>query len=299
MENRWNLGTVIIGGLLFISVIFHIITLVKIDNIVEESPTISNIVANVNDISGRVDLISSEVDATLAQFTEEQQWVQGANYTINQVDMENKTVAVKFEWRMRELADEEQVAFLYRNKQSNQWTELPVDSGGGLNYYLEQTLPLMANYETQIIGTSKTGKRSSELVELNIKERLDSRVQIDAYLHQLAKGKYDVSVNIYYTGEAEFFPINHPDDYKIKSANALLIVDGREIKNFDLLKDTQKHNGRPDPDYYGDDSIFFNQSINLADEGIDLEINTIELKIVVEDNLGFKYENTANVISQI
>lgn len=247
---------------------------------------------NMHELNNSIYSISHELNSTLSQFSEEQLWVQEKNYEVKQVNMEKETIEMKLEWRLRDLEEGEQVFLLYREKDSSKWRELPVQSGGGLNYYLVHTFPLMANYQTQVIATSKSGKRSDELVELNIKEHLDNRWQIDAYLHQLKEGKFDISIHIYNTGETEFFPINNQEDYKIKSANASLFVNGREIKKFDMLKEAQQSNHEPDPEYYVEsEQINFHQSINLVDEDADYKKNdTIELKIVVEDYSGFKYE---------
>lgn len=273
------------------SVIFHVITLFKIDHLMENSPTVTNMQMHLQDISSEVYSVSSEVEATLAQFTEEQKWVQGANYSINQVNMANETIHVKFEWYLRELADGDTISFLYRDKNKHEWTEIPVESSGGLNFFAEQTLSIKANYETQVIATSKTGKRSNELVDVNMKEMLEDRVQIDAYLHEANKGEYDANINVYNNYfDTDYFPVTNEQDNKLKSAVAVLSVNGKKVKTYNLTS--------ADDPYV--ESFELNQHIDLkeiADINID-EIQTVELRVIIEDYFGIKYEQIANMYEE-
>ncbi|MDT8862613.1 hypothetical protein N0O92_20645 [Alkalihalobacillus sp. MEB130] len=222
------------------------------------------------------------------EFLQEQLWIMKKEYKIMNVDIENNTINVLLEWGVRELSEQEELSFMYREVDSKDWTELEVTKRNGLNYSLEYTFPLKGNYETQILATSTTGKRSETLLNLEFKNLLDTRITTDAYLHYSGNGSVDFNVNIHNFIEGELNLTGSKDTFKIKTAKALLYVNGNINREFDILANGQ--------DYHSDEYSEYVNYHNYVDLGEVQELHEVELRVIVEDGLGLTYETIAEAM---
>ncbi|MBP1949678.1 hypothetical protein [Virgibacillus litoralis] len=270
-----------------ILIIFSLLNYVKISNIEDRMQMVDNMQGEVQNVNNSVRNISSQVNSQMDKFLREQLWIPQKEYKITNVDLKENKIDVILEWSLRDLLDEEKLAFLYREEGAQEWTELEVNNKGGLNYSLEHTFPLKGNYETQVIATSADGKRSEDLLNLKFKEQLDNRIMIDAFLHPRGNGQFEVNINIHNRLEQEFMLAENKDDLKVKSAKAYLYVNGEPIKEMDILKRNQGMHS----DSFTED-INYHNSYNLKDK-IDDEAK-VELRVTVEDGLGLKYETIAD-----
>jgi hypothetical protein len=243
----------------------------------------------IQNVDHSVQNISSEVHIKMDEFLQEQLWLPEKGYQITNVDVERNTIDVKLEWRIRDLLEKEQMAFLYREKSSEEWTELDVNHNGGLNYSLEYSFPLKGNYETQVIAASESGKRSEDLMTLNFQDQLNTRIMTDAYLHPVGDGHYDVNINIHNSLGHEFMIETTKDIFNIKTANAFLYLDGELKKEWNLLKKGQEHESEFYHDFHSDqysENINYHELIRLEEE---VE-GKAELRVIIEDGLGLQYE---------
>ncbi|MDT8862152.1 hypothetical protein N0O92_18235 [Alkalihalobacillus sp. MEB130] len=223
------------------------------------------------------------------EFLQEQLWVMKKEYKILNVDFEKNTIKVLLEWGVRELSEQEQLSFMYREVDSKDWTELEVTNRNGLNYSLEYTFPLRGNYETQILASSTEGKRSETLLNLEFKQLLDTRIMTDAYLHYSENGHVDFNVNIHNLIEAELNLTGSKESFKIKTAKAFLYVNGTVNREFDLLAGSQ--------DFHSDEYSEYLNYHNYVDlEGEVQDLNEVELRVIVEDGLGLTYETIAEAM---
>lgn len=239
----------------------------------------------MNDLNNRTHLVVDDIDDSLEQFKEEQAWFQRSNYTIKKVNTDEETIRVMFDWSLRELANDESVSFLYRDKSNSDWFESEVKNSGGLNYYIEKTLPLIANYEMQVIAKSKTGKRTATLSRLNMKDLIDNRFEMNANFFESREGIYEVDVNVYNTYyDYDDFSFGDNEALKIKKAVAIFFVNGKEVETKDLLDN--------DEDYITETiEMYYTVDLTENEDFKDTMIEDVQLKVVVEDYLGLKYEH--------
>ncbi len=270
-----------------ILVIISLLNYVKISNVEDRMQTLDNMQGQIQNVNNSVRNISSQVNSQMDEFLQEQLWIPDKEYKITNVNLKENTIDVILEWSLRDLSDEEKIAFLYREEGTKKWSELEVKNKGGLNYSLEHTFPLNGNYETQVIATSADGKRSEDLLNLKFKEQLDNRIMIDAFLHPRGNGQFEVNINIHNRLKQELMLAENKDDLKVKSANAYLYVNGKLIKEMDILKRNQGMHSDPFTE-----NINYHNSYNLEDK-IDNEAD-VELRVTVEDGLGLKYETIAD-----
>ncbi|MFD1039709.1 hypothetical protein ACFQ3N_15080 [Virgibacillus byunsanensis] len=280
---------IIFGVLLGFALIFNLLSYNKISDLEERLHVLDNMQQDVQNVSYSVENISSDLHMQMDEFLQEQLWIPEKEFQTADVDIDNNTINVTVKWSMRDLLQEEKVAFLYREENDIEWTELEVTHTSGLNYSLEHSFPLRGNYETQVIATSDDGKRSEDLLRLNFKEQLENRIMIDAFLHPVAQGEFDMNIDISNPLGKESMLAGEKDDFRMKSARAFVSVDGEVIKEIDLLKDNE--NFRSDPYNEG---IFYQDFLSLEDK-IGKSEGSVELRVVVEDELGLKYETETSM----
>ncbi|WNF35357.1 hypothetical protein RJD24_12895 [Bacillaceae bacterium IKA-2] len=269
-------------------IIYNILSYNKISNLEGTMRMLSNLQSDVQNVNYSVENISQQVDANMNELLKEQLWVPEKGYQITDVNIEENSIDVTLEWSMRDQLHQEQISFLYREESVQEWTELEVSSNSGLNYRLDHTFPLQGNYVTQVIATSEAGKRSEDLLDLRFKEQLDSRIIVYADVHYDGHGDVNVNIDINNHLEHEFMIAKNKNDLKIKSAKAFLYLDGVLLKELNLLKQNQDFHS----DSYGE-SIYYHDYLNLTDEvdnEVDRDVPSVELHVIVEDGLGFKYE---------
>lgn len=242
--------------------------------------------AEVQNTNHSVQGISSEVQMKLDEFLQGQQWIQEKEYEIINVDLDSNKIKVALKWSLRDLQDDENITLLVREENQESWEELEVVHLGGLNYSAEYTLLLKGNYETQIVASSQSGKRSENLVELNFKEIIENRITINAYLYPSGTGQFDINIDINNPLEDSFSLTEVKEKLKITSAKAFLTVNEKLIKEINLLEENSDYYSEP----YGE-MIGLYQSLNLEKE-IKNPVEA-ELRVIVEDGLGLKYETTA------
>lgn len=271
-----------LGVLFFIS----LMGLFKLKDVEGKLQSLDNMQHQFQMLDGSVQSISSQVHMNMDRFLQEQLWIPNKGYEVTDIDLERNSIDVLFEWSMRDLSESEKLSFLYREENENDWTVLEVQNHNGLNYSIQHTFPLRGNYETQIVATSPVGKRSEELLPMRFNEQLTSRILIDAYLHSGGPGVFDFDISLHNQLEHEFMLSKNKEDLKIKSAKALIYVDGKQVKQWDLFENKQ--------DYMSDqysESINYHNYIQLKDEYG--ENPDVELRVIVEDGLGLEYEKVA------
>lgn len=251
---------------------------------------LDNLQYQLNNIDGSMQNVSSEVDRKMDEFLQEQLWIQEKSYQISNVDIQGNKIDVTIEWSIRDILDKEEIALLYREKGSKEWSELEVSNNGGLNYSLENTFPLNGNYETQVLAISETGKRSEKLLDLNFKEEFGSRIMINAFIHPSGQDRFDINVDIQNQLENKFIEAKDPNDFFIKSAQAYVYKDGKVMKEIDILKENR--------DMYSDsynETIVYHDSIEIEDVQEE-DMRSVELRVIVEDGTGFQFESTAEMM---
>lgn len=237
--------------------------------------------SEVESIRSSIDSISVEMDMRLNEFLQEQLWIQEKGLHIVGIDTEKNNANVKIEWTLRDLLAKEHMSLLYRKVNEKEWAELETSSVGGLNYTLEHTFSIKDNYELQILATSAEGQRSEKLIDLNLEEMINSRVTIDAQIHATVSNQYDLIVYIYNNMEMAMEDYMLADDLKsleIKSAKAFVYADGEVYEEIDLLEENTGYKNEQYYEYFGDVTL----------EGA----KNVELRVVVEDEYGWKYETT-------
>ncbi|WP_096201459.1 hypothetical protein [Bacillus sp. FJAT-45350] len=278
---------IIFSAAIMVLIILNIASFNKINDIQQRMHNISNLQYEVQNINHSVQGINTEVQMTMDEILEEQLWVREKNYQITNVNLEEDQIDVLIEWSLRELMADEQLSMLYREEDDREWTELQVTNTNGLNYSLEYRLPLKGNYETQVMATSKVSKRSEKLLDLRFKEQLDSRIMTHADVQNHGNQEISVNIDIHNRLENEFI-VKNSNDFKMKSANAFLYIDGTLAQELDLLQQNQNFHS----DSYSE-SIYYHDFIKLENQnGVDME--NIELRVIITDNLGMKYETIAN-----
>lgn len=280
---------IIVSIVIAILLIFNLVSILKINSIEEEIFTLDSTVQNVNYSMAN---LYGQVESVMDEMLEEQLWIQEKDYQIIALDTEESTVDVMLEWHARDLLQNEILSLLYRNENTTEWNELEVNNENGLNYSVEHTFPLKENYEVQLVGDSVTGKRSEELFILDFKDQIENRIIIDVFVDVESDHK-NISPNIIiynHLDEDSIFGQNK-DDLKIKSAEALIYVDGVIKKEINLLEEEENN-------YIDENSENINYyKIVELDEVIE-DVNDIEVLVIVEDNLGVKYQTTNNALNE-
>ncbi|WP_102344969.1 hypothetical protein [Bacillus sp. Marseille-P3661] len=268
-----------------ILIIFSIINYNKISDLQQRMYVLDNLQHEIQNVDFSVQDVSSQVHTKLDEFLQEQLWIPVKNYEITDIDLKQNTIDVSIQWSLRELGQQEKVMLLYREESEPNWSQLEVKNNNGLNYSIERTFPLQGNYETQIVAISEEGKRSEELLRLNFKEQLYSRMNIHAFLHPIGNGRFDMNIDIGNHIDQEFIFSENRKDLKIKTAKAFIYVDGKLTKEWDLLKENFNHHSDP-----YNEGISYHEMLNLGEDAGD----NAELHVVVEDYLGLKYETKGN-----
>ncbi|WP_117169533.1 hypothetical protein [Paraliobacillus sediminis] len=272
-----------------ILIIINLSTFFKLNSLDEDIFELDNKLQNTN---FSIENNYSQVESTMNEMLEEQLWIQEKDYQIIALDTEESTVDVMLEWHARDLLQNEILSLLYRNENTTEWNELEVNNENGLNYSVEHTFPLRENYEVQLVGDSVTGKRSEELFILDFKDEIENRIIINVFVDVESDHK-NISPNIIiynHLDEDSIFGQNK-DDLKIKSAEALIYVDGEIKKEINLLEEEENN-------YIDENSENINYyKIVELDEVIE-DVNDIEVLVIVEDNLGVKYQTTNNALNE-
>ncbi|WP_078544950.1 hypothetical protein [Litchfieldia alkalitelluris] len=274
----------ILGIAIGVLIIFNIVSYNKVSNLEERLYMLDSLSHEIDSMNHSVHNISSEVGMRMNEFMQEQLWIPEKNYEVLHVDIEGNTIDVQINWTLREQLQKENVSFLYRETTTDDWTELEATHKDGLNYSVEHTFPLKGNYETQVIASSESGTRSEDLLDLNFKEQLDTRIIINAHLNHNGNRDYDLHIDINNPLKSEFMVDSNREALKIQSAMAYLTINGKAIKEFNLLE--LSDNMKPDPD---SEYLFYSDFITL--DAVEGELgNNAKLHIVVEDGLGLQYE---------
>ncbi|MBU9714229.1 hypothetical protein [Evansella tamaricis] len=259
----------------------------KISAVEQRLYELDNIRHNVQDINHSMSSISSQVYEQVNEMVQDQIWVQSKGYEIKEVNIDEKLIDVILEWRLRDLQENEEVSFLYREEGDSNWKELNVVQRNGLNFSVEHSFLVNGNYETQIIASSDTGKRSEEFLALNYGDQLESRMNIHAEVYQLNSGHLDFTIDIYNYLDHEFTISKNREDFKIKKAMAYLYIDGVLTEEIDILSENPHFRN----EYY-EETIFYSETYRV--EGREEEqFRNVELKVVVEDGIGYTYEMNA------
>ncbi|MCD8510176.1 MAG: hypothetical protein LRY73_10110 [Bacillus sp. (in: Bacteria)] len=128
-------GEKILSAGLVILIIMSMGMLNRINELEERLYLVDSMRHDVRDIQHSIYDISSHVDLKLDEFLQEQMWVSEKGYEITNVDIEGNTIDLVMEWAMRDVAMEEEIVFLYREKSEQDWTELEVVNNNGLNFF--------------------------------------------------------------------------------------------------------------------------------------------------------------------
>ncbi len=262
----------------------NIANLTKMNSLEDQLEMNEHLQSQIQNVENSVQDISSQLDQKLSESTQKQQWVQGKEYTIKDSDIEENTINIAMNWSLKELKQDEKVLFLYREHGENEWIELEVEQGTGLNYHLEHPFSLKRNYESQIMAVSKEGRRREDLFNLNLNEQIKQRMHINAFVYQAGNGMFDVNVDIENILKTEFPLTNNTEQLRIKSAKATLLYNGQVLRKINLLEDSEflQHE-----DYM--ETLHYNSMLNLEDE-VGNEIGDVELHVNVQDELGFIYK---------
>lgn len=285
MSKKYIIASIV----LVILIIINLTTFFKLNNVEEDISILDNKLQNMN---FSIENNYSEVESTIYEMLEEQLWIQEKDYQIISLDTKENTVDVMLEWRVRDLLQNENLSLLYRNEDTIEWTELEVNNENGLNYTVEHTFPLRENYQVQLVGDSVTGKRSEEIFTFDFKDQIENRIIIDVFV-DLESDNKNISPNIIIYNNLDEDSIfgQNKDDLKIKSAEALIYVDGEIKKEINLL--AEKENNYSDTN--SENINYFN--ILELDEVIEDE-NDIEILVIVEDNSGIKYQARNNSMDE-
>lgn len=239
----------------------------------------------IDNISGSINGISYEVDQRLSEFMKEQLWVQEKKLDIIDIDNESNIADIHVNWTLRDLYKDEEIALLIRNKDESEWEEHPVTSQSGLNYTFEDSFPITNNYEIQMLATSEDRQRTEKLLDLNIKDMLDSRVTIDAHINHIGvDDRYDLFIFINTNADMvlnEHVTSQPSKMVEIKNANAYIYADGEVYEEIDLLQDNTNIVNGHHYEYFG--------------EVVIENAREVELRVIVEDELGWKYESVQDV----
>lgn len=198
------------------------------------------------------------------------------------IDFENNIIEVKLDWGLKELSSGEEVFFLYREFGQEEWTEVVVDQDQGLLYSFVHTFPFTGNYETQIIAVSDSGQRGEKFHDLNFKDELENRIQCYAFYYLENDKEVNVVVDIDNALKHPFINKEKQNDFRIKKAKAFLLSGKKQLAEIDLLKENEHSNSIPEIE-----TIRYEKTIKL-----DERVSPIELHVVIEDELGLKYEYT-------
>ncbi|MFE8699668.1 hypothetical protein ACFYKX_03410 [Cytobacillus sp. FJAT-54145] len=285
---------VLVGIAVAVLIIFNIIHMNKIRVLNEKLQMFEYMQHEIQNVHDSVGSISYNMDTKLEEFMQEQLWVAEKTYKVHSVDLEKNTIDVLIEWSLRDLVDGEEISFLYREAGEENWTELDVTKKEGLNYSLEYTFPLKGNFETQVVATANNGTRSESLLDLNFKEQLNSRISIHSFFHNTGDGHVDMNFDIQNRLDQELPLTKNKEELKMKSAMAYFYLDGKVIKEIDLLnpnynRNNGHYNFHSDSHFEG---INFNHFLNLEEE-VGKDIEDVELRIIVKDGLGLTYETIA------
>lgn len=282
MIKKDKLLFIIIGLLLIVNILSYS----KITQLEARLQIVDSMKNDLLNVNNSVQDISSQIDLKLNEVVQNQLWIQNKEYQISKVDIEGYEIFVVIDWSLKELAQGEQVALLYREKTEENWTKLEPTQADGLNYKVETSFPLEGNYETQVVATSSSGQRSESLVELSFKDQLNQRITTNAFVHQAGEGQIDINIHIENTFKNEFFEFENNDKLKIKSAKAQLFFEGNSIKQWDLLK--EQENLHYLSDSYNE-NLHYDTFIDLK-EKIGKEMGDVKLLVTVKDGYVIIYE---------
>lgn len=273
MAKREIFFAVVVGILLVVNIINYF----QIEGLRDNISTLETEIMGIN---SSVDEISWQVESGMAEFVHEQTWLRMEDYEVIKTDFENHTIEVKLEWALRERSSGEEVLFLYRELGQEEWIEVKVEQGQGLHYSLVHTFSFTGNYETQIIAVSDSGQRGEKFHDLSFKDELENRILVHGFSYLETDKKVKVVVDIDNAMKHPFINEENQDDFRIKSAKAFLLSGKKQLVEIDLLKENENSNSIPEIE-----TIRYEKTIKL-----DESVSPIELHVVIEDELGLRYE---------
>jgi hypothetical protein len=260
--------------------VYNLVRLAELDN---KLPYLEGLSHDISNVGWSVTELSEDMNEMREQFVQEQAWVQENGYEIQNIDTVENTVDLLFEWRFRELADNEEVAFLYRLGSGEEWTELDAVHMNGLNYSLEHRFPLDSNISTQVIARSESESRSDALFELDFYDQLSSRVFLNPNILPVNQEEFEVHIDITNNTDEEFVMAGNVEDMRITEASAFLYYQGELLHEWDILEGA--HNSYTSE--YSEE-YFFYTLVEHEEASTDLE--NVELRVLVEDELGMEFE---------
>lgn len=272
---------IILAAVLAVLLIGNILNLWQLKSLKEQ---LAYFQSEVEGISDSVSSISYNVNESMESFLREQSWVIKKDYQVIKTNYADNTIEVKLECTFRELSDGEEVTFLVRGRETDEWLELKAEHDSGMNYSVVHTFPMAGNFETQIFARSGNEQRSEEFLQLNFRDDLDRRMEIHAWYEDRKNNKVNLFVNISNHLKHKFIGEKNKDGFRIKTAKAVISSEGKVLEEFDLLKGNEVFESSADRE-----SIYFEKQLKVEyDDWVDFE--SCELIITVEDHLGLKYQ---------
>ncbi|WP_217587618.1 hypothetical protein [Lentibacillus saliphilus] len=231
--------------------------------------------------------LSDDLTTQLKQFNQEQMWIQGQAYNVLKTDLDSNTVRVTLNWQLKELANDADVSLLVRESDNHEWQVLEVEESGGLNYAVTHTFSLNHNYDAQVIASSEESQKSAALLNLNFAEMMQERIAINAHITSLfSDSRFSVDVFIHRSEDGEGI-FKEETVGAIKKATAYVYVKGKLLEEVDLLSENEYHHKSP-----SSEELHFIDTIELKEQTDDIDV-----RVIVEDERGLKYEGEGVIIN--
>ncbi|WP_216831654.1 hypothetical protein [Alkalihalobacterium elongatum] len=268
----------LIGSVGFL-IILTIVNYNQLNKISNQLGNLSHLENTVQDISYSIGDIHNQVGETLYEFTEEKRWVRNNSYEVKEVNGDTEQVEVLVSWGLRELEDDEELYFLYREQGKSDWQKLKVEETGNLDYEVTFTLSLKENYESRILAVSDEGKRSEDLQYIAIFDQLQERIYSDVYVLSYGKDFVDLQIMMQQSYRDQMFRLDS-EKLEIKSATANLYVNNKLVKTIDVLEKANKQ--VHDQMYEYSQRLTFEEQPDLPGD--------VRVDLTIIDGLGLEYK---------
>ncbi|TFB21742.1 hypothetical protein E3U55_07885 [Filobacillus milosensis] len=151
-----NIHKIIIGilvGSLALNLIFFFVILDQVGETKYYNNN-QNVTQQIQGLQNDLHRLSNQVN----DIHQSNQWVTYEQFEPNPDSSTMEEIQVDFEWAFKELENNAEISFLYREEGEKQWNELSVDPLNGLNYSAQLKLKPFEHYEYQILSEGEVAR---------------------------------------------------------------------------------------------------------------------------------------------
>ncbi len=153
--------------LFFVAVLILIMNIVLITKIGDLSNQVEDLTRNNNNLQSSLNVITSNVNQSLDQFTKERSWISPVEVNDEKTTVGNEQGLAVLNWQIKDYQENAEVIFHYRQAESEEFKNIPaLNKGAG---FFEVSLPMEIKVEPfwniQVVRSEKFGTSTAEMAK--------------------------------------------------------------------------------------------------------------------------------------